>query len=242
MSAGLFDELPKGAISEILVERITQAIIDGELKPGDKLPTEVEFSERLKIGRNTVREAIKILVAFGVLEIRRAEGTFVVHQFSPRMMDPMIYGLVLEERSLPELVELKVAMLRSVMYLAVEKADDAGVEALKQSYANFSRVSQQMPGDLEAVYAASADFYYTMGEISKNPMLAQLNNIVLRMSKFSRMQGLAVAGRQNAGLMGYLSSEHFVLLLEAIEKRDKSLIEPALQKTNEEWRRLLMLA
>ena len=62
---------------QIVIDRITGAIIDGELKPGDQIPTEPELSSLFNVGRNTVREAIRILVAYGVLEIRRAEGTFI---------------------------------------------------------------------------------------------------------------------------------------------------------------------
>ena len=55
----LFDPLPKGSIAEILVERITEALISGELKPGDKIPTEVEFSEKLGIQNKSVWKSTK---------------------------------------------------------------------------------------------------------------------------------------------------------------------------------------
>jgi len=56
----------------------------------------MELCESLRVGRNSVREAIKILVTMGVLEIRRSEGTFVCKGFSGRMLDPLVYGLILE--------------------------------------------------------------------------------------------------------------------------------------------------
>ena len=54
----LFAELPKGSISEIIMQRITDALIGGQLKPGDKIPTEVEFSEKLGVSRNAVRQQL----------------------------------------------------------------------------------------------------------------------------------------------------------------------------------------
>ena len=54
----LFEELPKGSISEIIMQRITDALIGGQLKPGDKIPTEVEFSEKLGVSRNAVRQQL----------------------------------------------------------------------------------------------------------------------------------------------------------------------------------------
>ena len=111
----LFEQMPKGSISEIIIDRITQALVSGELKPGDKIPTETEFSERLGVGRNAVREAIKVLVAFGVLEIRRAEGTFVVSEYNRNLLNPMIYGLILSEHNMEELLNVKLALCAEVI-------------------------------------------------------------------------------------------------------------------------------
>ena len=65
------------SLVQTVINRITDAIISGELKPGDKLPTEVELMATLQVSRNTVREAIRTLIAYGVVEIRRPEGTFL---------------------------------------------------------------------------------------------------------------------------------------------------------------------
>ena len=61
--------LANKSVVERVVDQITNAIINGELLPGDKLPTEPELCETFNVGRNSVREAIKILEAYGVVEI-----------------------------------------------------------------------------------------------------------------------------------------------------------------------------
>ena len=53
-----------------IINRVTDAIISGELQPGQKMPTENSLSEAMNVGRNSVREAIKVLEAMGVLNIR----------------------------------------------------------------------------------------------------------------------------------------------------------------------------
>ena len=62
------------SVVQQVIDRLTDAMLHKELRPGDKIPTEMELSESFGIGRNSVREAIKILVSYGVLEIRRPEG------------------------------------------------------------------------------------------------------------------------------------------------------------------------
>ena len=79
------------SVVQSVIDRITEGIIEGELKPGDQIPTEHELSSLLNVSRNTVREAIRILIAYGVLEVRRAEGTFVCDGFSTKMLNPAIY-------------------------------------------------------------------------------------------------------------------------------------------------------
>ena len=56
---------------------LTMITVDKKFLPGQKLPNEIELSEELKISRATLREAVRILAAGGVVEIRRGLGTFV---------------------------------------------------------------------------------------------------------------------------------------------------------------------
>lgn len=79
------------------MDQITNAIINGELLPGDKLPTEPELCETFNVGRNSVREAIKILEAYGVVEIKRASGTYVRKEYNYKMLYPILYGIILQK-------------------------------------------------------------------------------------------------------------------------------------------------
>ena len=90
-----------------IVDNITNAIINGELNPGDKIPTEAELSESMGAGRNSVREAIKVLEAYGVVHIKRAEGTFVSQEYDSRMIYPVLYGIILQKDSTSQIVELR---------------------------------------------------------------------------------------------------------------------------------------
>ena len=97
MSAGMEYTLkPIGQQSVVwnVIDQLTQAMTMGKLRPGDKIPTETELSESLQVSRNSVREAVKILVAYGILEIRRAEGTFIRSGVSQQMLNPLIYGIM----------------------------------------------------------------------------------------------------------------------------------------------------
>lgn len=69
-------KINRSSVVQRVIDRLTEAIVSGELKPGDRIPTEMELAEQMGVARNSIREAVKILVYIGVLEIRRADGTF----------------------------------------------------------------------------------------------------------------------------------------------------------------------
>ncbi len=62
---------------DIVVNAIKEMLVTRELRPGDRLPTEIEISEGLGVSRGSVREAMKILSAFGLIDIRVGNGTYV---------------------------------------------------------------------------------------------------------------------------------------------------------------------
>ena len=68
---------PRGLVTEI-VESLAASIRDGQLKPGDKLPTEAEIMVRFDVSRTVVRESISKLQASGLVETRHGIGTFVI--------------------------------------------------------------------------------------------------------------------------------------------------------------------
>ena len=117
-----------------VIDRLTLAMINKELCPGDKIPTETALSLTFGVGRNSIREAIKILVSFGVLEIRRPEGTFVAKGFSEKMIDPLLYGIILDEdeRSVESLKELRSWIDVGILKLAIEKVNEDEIKSLEK--------------------------------------------------------------------------------------------------------------
>ena len=98
------------------------------------------------VGRNSIREAIKILVYLGVLEIRRAEGTFVCEGFSESMIDPMIYGIILDkEDSYENLMELRELIEVGVMQLAMQKIQEADLHILKEKLNRMEKEIEKGP-------------------------------------------------------------------------------------------------
>ena len=64
----------KKTLSRVVTDKITEALANGQLKPGDYLPSEGQLAENLNVGKSSVREATKMLEAVGVVEIIKGRG------------------------------------------------------------------------------------------------------------------------------------------------------------------------
>ena len=174
------------SIVQQVIDRLTYAMIYKELRPGDKLPTEMELAASFGVGRNSIREAIKILVSFGVLDIRRPEGTFVSSGFSDKMINPLLYGIILEQSdSLDSLKELREWIDYGILELAMEKAEP---EDLFQLEEQLHKLLVEIDGDdAEKVFVADDNFHEAISTAAHNSLLGQIARLVRTLTSEMRM-------------------------------------------------------
>ena len=229
----LMAPLASGSKSEVIIQRITASLISGDLKPGDKIPTEQEFCDQLKVGRNTVREAIKVLIAFGVLEIRRSEGTFVVDHFSPKLMDSVLYGLILCPRSMDNLLEFKISLWTSMILLAIDKATDEDIAQLQLLYDALVKTVSVPEPNVDAIFSDSEDFHRFLGEITHNPLMSQLTELTVNFSAKSRVKSIAL--RLEKGKLSDMLQE-YAAMLELVRRRNKDAVPKTMASILAAWK------
>ncbi len=184
----LSSSLANKSVVQRVVDQITNAIIAGELRPGDKIPTEVALSEAFEVGRNSVREAIKVLESFGVLHIRRSEGTFVAESFHGQMLDPMLYGLLLQKDSALEVMELRQVFDTGIIQLVREKASAADKAGFRAALAALEAAVMDEKASAEAVLEADMAFHRAILESMNNPLLAGVAGYIDRITIPSRVR------------------------------------------------------
>ena len=181
---------------QIVIDRITGAIIDGELKPGDQIPTEPELSSLFNVGRNTVREAIRILVAYGVLEIRRAEGTFICDGFSPSMINPAIYQIILQKESrYEELIGLRKIIEKGMMQRLMD------MDIPQETWNRIERkcdilvaILQENPPDIQKAAEADIDFHEEIAKATNNSLALVIHDVVIQLTRESRQRTIEEVG------------------------------------------------
>ncbi|MDC7288608.1 GntR family transcriptional regulator [Blautia schinkii] len=177
------------SVVQQVINALTEAMLNRELRPGDKIPTEAELAESMGVGRNSIREAIKILVYLGVLEIRRAEGTFVCEGFSESMIDPMIYGIILDkEDSYENLMELRELIEVGVMQLAMQKIQEEDLHILKDRLNRMEKEIDKGPDNVENAFWADNEFHNTISDMGKNPLVNKINQVVRVLTHSMRLK------------------------------------------------------
>ena len=178
------------SVVQQVIDRLTYAMIYKELRPGDKLPTEMELAASFGVGRNSIREAIKILVSFGVLDIRRPEGTFVASGFSDKMINPLLYGIILDQSdSIDSLKELREWVDLGILELALEKAKPEDIFRLEEQLNKL--LTEINSGDTQRIFVADDEFHEAISAAAHNSLLGQIAKLVRTLTSEMRMKTIS---------------------------------------------------
>jgi len=138
-----------------IARQIEEAILSGELKPHDRLPSERELQQLFGVGRASVREAVRILESNGMLEVRTGAisgGIFVKPLTTATTVDGLQRLFLVEQISEQELIEYRVALESITVYWAAMRATDEDIQDIAQIIENMEQESnwkQFHDGDLE---------------------------------------------------------------------------------------------
>ncbi|TYS69047.1 FadR family transcriptional regulator [Sutcliffiella horikoshii] len=115
-----------------IVKKIRAIIVADGLKAGDKIPSERELSDRLNVGRSSVREALRALELLGLIETRRGEGTFI-KDFKEHHLVELLGTFILEQdKTKNDLIETKLEIEKSCIQLFMQKASVKDHEKLRE--------------------------------------------------------------------------------------------------------------
>ena len=173
----------KNLKSESVVQKVinclTDAMVSKQLKPGDKIPPEPELAAALGVARTSVREATKILTYLGVLESKRAEGTLITSGFKESMIDPMVYGIILnQEEDFKGLMELREMMEVGMLRLAMSKHTEEGMIRLRSKLNAMESLENRSGNIIDAFFEADNDFHDAVSALCENAQADKVNRVV----------------------------------------------------------------
>jgi GntR family transcriptional regulator, transcriptional repressor for pyruvate dehydrogenase complex len=159
-------------ISEVIVDQVRTLIHEGKLTPGDRLPPEREMCERFGVSRVTLREALRVLEAGGLIEIRVGAhgGAFVSQPTSERVRSSIVDLLTLSSVTAKDVTEVRMVLEVGIIPLLCANANVADIEALQDI---CDRQEAALGGE-EYDMALSAEFHTRLAEATHNTAFAML--------------------------------------------------------------------
>jgi GntR family transcriptional regulator, transcriptional repressor for pyruvate dehydrogenase complex len=126
-------------LSLLTAEKVRGIIIENNMKPGDKLPSESELIELFKVSRPTIREAMKILSAENIIEIQQGRGTFVSKKTGING-DPLGLNFADQKNLLKNLLEARLMIEPSITFLAAQRVTESDVIHLENIIKNMEEL------------------------------------------------------------------------------------------------------
>nr|MBF0682641.1 FadR family transcriptional regulator [Pseudomonas sp.] len=176
----VFQQVKSRRVSDEVEDQIRRLLVAGELKPGDKLPSERDLAAQLGVGRNALREALRSLEMAGVVELRKGPkgGSFVTHGTTELLTQGLRDLLTLHAVTIEQITEARMLFEQAVVQTACRKAteDDfdemqAVLEAAKEAY---------VQKNFDAKLRKLVEFHIVLGRATHNPVLAFVTESIMQ--------------------------------------------------------------
>ncbi len=218
--------------SSTVVQKITsqlmQQVIDGKLSPGQRLPTESEISEQLGVGRNSLREAMKILSAMGIVSVRRGDGTYINHNPGFSGYESMVYALMVSKASPSELLELRKTIETDVLELAAKHCDETDIVELELLLNQYHKALDE--GRVDEAYELDIGFHMRIAQAGRNRLMARIFKTVLTIFFGSIKASLW----PNKPGEPWLNRDH-IAMLEALRTHDVAKCSEIVTRSVDAW-------
>jgi DNA-binding FadR family transcriptional regulator len=161
--------LYRGRVADQIVEDLRGQILSGALADGARLPSERELAARYDVSAPTIREAVRVLTAMGLLSTRNGSRTTVTARGDALLAMSIASVVQFEKATAADVFGLLGALNAYAVEQAVQRASDEDIAGLRAAAERAAEI-----GDVESSAAALLNFFVTLSAISHNPLLAAL--------------------------------------------------------------------
>lgn len=224
-----FEPINKENVVDQIISVITDSVVKGKYKPGMKLPSEYELIEELKVSRNSLREAMKILSAMGVVEIKRGDGTYICSEMKTSVFDNAVFGILYEMSTDDELQELRQIVDEEVARLAMQKVTKEEIKALRTNIGEMEQALQA--GDYDQTEKLDFTFHQMLIDACKNKFFIRLMQGVYAIFEKSIINTVEYEKEMSRVV------EHHQKILRCVEEKDTEHIAQVIADSLSTWRK-----
>lgn len=211
----MFQNIRSNRLSDEIVSQIQKLILEQKLKPGDRLPPEIELADQFSVSRASVREAFSILETQGLIERRKSGGTSVKHFSVPKVLESIIFSPKLDRDMFQDFMEARQIIEIHILSLAVERAEPEDIRRVESTLL-------MMENDIiEGNNGVESDilFHQSLAACTKNQVLISIIKSISDMLRETRSKTLQVPGRLQVCLQEHRQ------ILDALRNKDVVLAQ-----------------
>ena len=173
-----FKPIKKKKASDLIVEEIWKMILDGKLKPGDRLPPEFKLVERFQVSKVTLREALQTLETYGHITRKRGPGGgSVVLDIAPTMGISLLANYMsLSDLSIQSLMEARQSIEPTIAEIAARRITDDGARRLTELLESHQNDFHTHGGSRRGW-----EFYILLAELTDNRLLKVIEELLIRL-------------------------------------------------------------
>ncbi len=199
-NAKVLKPVQRKTIPDVIVDQIRALIESERFQPGDRLPSERELAEQLRVGRSSVREALKALTSIGLLK-RCQRGTYV-HEGSRRLLsNELTTSMLLKRVSMEDLFEARTILEVAMSGLAAERATDEDIGVMRECLSRMEEF-RDVPGEF---VVANLGFHEAIAEAAQNGVLLELFTAVRDLLHQAQEEVVRVPGVVESSLAQHAS-------------------------------------
>ncbi len=165
--AGDLEPIERRSVYEEVVVRLGEFIVQRRLKPGEKLPPERELMESLRVGRSSLREAVRALRAVGAIDVVAGGGMYVGRGGTTALAKPLSWAVFFNANSIEQAIEARKVLETELAALAALRVTDDELSVLSGCLAQMRAAHK----DGAAYLAADVAFHLTMARAAHNDIL-----------------------------------------------------------------------
>jgi len=173
-----YKRLPRVTVVDQVIDEFKDALHTGRLQVGDSLPPEKDLAAQMGVGRNSVREALRVLEAYGVIETKPKDGAIIVDRLSESMLNLLSFHFSLDTDTFIHLQEFRKLIEIGCASDICSKITEEGIRQLNDNIAEMS-----LGGDSKQLGLLDARFHFIYLSMVDNPIIIQ---VYLVMSKMIR--------------------------------------------------------
>lgn len=208
--------------SDRIIEYIQTQMAEATLNAGDKLPSERKLAHQFNVSRATIREAIGLMEAKGMVKIRHGASTIILDIFKPKLIDPLQDLVKTNQALTADVIAVRHLLEVEATILAAQHATKPTLQIIKNALTHLLSCNKQ---DAETQVKADMDFHLAIADASQNIVLTKMLRSMGNLVEHEMLKTITAAMQKTDG-QNKLDEQH-QQIYQAIKNADIQQAEAA---------------